>query len=378
MKVNCKQPELSRGLGIVGHAVSARSTLPVLANILLTTDGGRLKLSATNLEIGITCWVDAEVSEDGALTVPAKLLTELVSALPPETIELTLKDGHALAVKSRRTAATLKGLDTTEFPLIPTAEGSEAPVTLEAAQLKEMINQVAFSAATDDARPVFTGVLVQIGEETVTLVAADAFRLAVRTAPLAAPSHTQGDILIPAKTLTELARILPGEGHVQMIVTPNRSQVLFHAEGLELVSRLIDGQFPNYRQILPKGHTTRAVIDAAELRAVARAAALFARDSSNIVRLTVHKGEGTDLEPGNVILQATAEDVGDQTGVVSAAIDGQDLTVIFNVRYITEVLGVIDTPEIALELNTPQAPAVVRPVGGADYTYVMMPMHNIR
>jgi len=378
VNVNCKQPELSRGLGIVGHAVSSRSTLPVLANILLTTDGGRLKLSATNLEIGINCWVDAEIIEEGAITVPAKLLTELVGALPPENIELTIKDGHALAIKSRRTAATVKGLDAAEFPLIPSAEGGEAPVTLEAGRLKEMITQVAFAAATDDARPVFTGVLVQVAEETITLVAADAFRLAVRTAPLPANGHPQGDILIPAKTLSELARILPTEGQVQMIVTPNRAQVLFHADGLDLVSRLIDGQFPNYRQILPKSHTTRAVVNAAELRAVARAAALFARDSSNIVRLSVRKGGGNELEPGSLTLQATAEDVGDQTGVVSAAVDGQDLNIIFNVRYITDVLAVIDTPEIALELNTPQSPAVISPIGPIDYTYVMMPMHNTR
>jgi DNA polymerase-3 subunit beta len=378
VKVNCKQPELSRGLGIVSHAVSTRSTLPVLANILLTTDGGRLKLSATNLEIGITCWVDAEVMAPGALTVPARLLTELVQTLPPENIELSLKDGHALAVQSRRTAATLKGLDATEFPLIPTAEGGEAPITLEAGQLKEMINQVAFAAATDDARPVFTGVLVQVGQDTISLVAADAFRLAVRSAPLAVPAPPQGDILIPARTMTELARILPAEGQVQMVVTPNRAQVLFHTEGLELVSRLIDGQFPNYRQILPRSYSTRAVVNTAELRAVARAAALFARDSSNIVRLSVHKGTGSDLEPGSLTLQATAEDLGDQTGVVSAAVDGQDLNMIFNIRYITDVLGVIDTPEVAIELNTPQSPAVVRPIGPADYTYVMMPMHNTR
>lgn len=378
MKVSCSQADLSRGLATVSHAVSARSTLPVLANILLTTDNGRLKLSATNLEIGINCWVPAEVSEEGSTTVPARLLTDFISSLPSGQVEMTLsQETHTLSVKAARNAANIKGLDATEFPLIPSAEGGEPPVRIEAATLKSMIDEVAFAAAADDARPVFTGVLVQVGEGKLTFAAADSFRLAVRTTDLASDGHPQGDILVPARTMSELSRILPGDGEVQMIVTPNRSQVLFHTENLDLVSRLIDGQFPNYQQILPKGHTIRAVISTAELRAAAKSVALFARESSNIVRVQLEPAKD-GAETGTITLQATAEDLGDNTGVVNAAIDGEQMQIIFNVRYVTDVLNVLDCEEIALELNSAQAPGVIMPVGNDDYTYVIMPMHNIR
>ena len=245
MKITCKQQDLSRGLSAVSHAVSSRSTLPILSNILLTTDHGRLKLSATNLEIGINCWVDAQIEEEGTTTVPAKLLTDLVSSLPQAPVEIALVDDtNTLNVKSLGSNANIKGMDASEFPLIPNAEDGEPPVILDATLLKEMIAEVAFAAADDDSRPVLTGVLVQVGGEKITFAAADAFRLAVRVAALPGDDHPRGDILIPARTLTELARILPSEGMVEMIVTPNRSQVLFHTPQLDLVSRLIDGTFP--------------------------------------------------------------------------------------------------------------------------------------
>ena len=376
MKITCKQQDLSRGLSAVSHAVSSRSTLPILENILVATDHGRLKLSATNLEIGINCWVDAQIHEEGTTTVKAKTLTDFVNSLPQASVDITVPEGtNVMNVKSLRSSAHIKGMDASEFPLIPSAEGGEEPVLLDAALLKEMIEEVAFAAADDDSRPVFTGVLAQVSDEKITFAAADAFRLAVRVAPLPGDDHPRGDILIPARTLTELARILPPEGPVQMIVTPNRSQVLFHTEQLDLVSRLIEGTFPNFRQIIPKEHSTRAVVETKEFAAAVKSAALFARDSSNITRVKINPGDSNGLEPGAITIEATAEDLGDSTSVVNAAVDGPELQIIFNVKYLADVLAVIDTPEVALEANAPTRPGVVRPVGSADYTYVIMPMH---
>jgi DNA polymerase-3 subunit beta len=379
MKVTCKQSDISRGLSVVSHAVATRSTLPVLANILMATDENRLRLSATNLEIGITCWVPAQVSEEGSVTVPARLLTEFIAGLPQGAVDLTLPAGsYTLSVKSNRNSANIKGMDAGEFPTIPSADSDEPPVLLDAAVLKDMIGQVAFAAATDEARPVFTGVLAQVAEDKMTFAAADSYRLAVRSADLAANGHPVGDILIPARTLTELARILPSEGTVQMVITPNRSQVLFHSDGMDLISRLIDGAFPAYQRIMPQSHETRAVLDTAEFRAAAKSVALFAKDSNNIVTLTIEPGKADGVEPGTAMLQATAEELGDNTSVVNAAVDGKGLRIMFNVRYLTDVLGVIDTAQVALELESPQKPGVVRPVGADDYTYVIMPMHTIR
>jgi len=342
----------------------------------MATDHGRLKLAATNLEIGINCWIDAQILEEGATTVPAKLLTDFVNSLPPTTVEITeAGETHTLNVKVPGRSANIKGLDASEFPLIPSAEGGEAPVALDAALLKEMIAEVAFAAADDDSRPVFTGVLVQVSDGKLTFAAADAFRLAVRIAELPGDDHPHGDILVPARTLTELARILPTEGQVQMIVTPNRSQVLFHTEQIDLVSRLIEGNFPNYRQIIPKEHSTRAVVETKEFAGVVKSASLFARDSSNITRIKVSAGGSDGLEPGAITIEATAEDLGDNVGTINAAVDGPELQIIFNVKYLVDVLAVINTPEVALEVTSASRPGVIKPVGPADYTYVIMPMH---
>ena len=379
MKITCKQQDLSHGLSAVSHAVSNRSTLPILANILLATDHGRLKLSATNLEIGINCWVDAHVDEEGTTTVPAKLLTDFVNSLPQASVDITVpEDSNKINIKSEGSSANIKGMDASEFPLIPSAEGGEPPVILDASLLKEIIAEVAFAASEDESRPVFTGVLVQVGNEKLTFAAADAFRLAVRTAPLPGDDITHEDILIPARTLTELARILPSEGAVQMIVTPNRSQVLFHTEQIDLVSRLIEGSFPNYRQIIPKEHTTRAVVETKTFAARVKSAALFARDSSNISRLKINPGDSGGLEPGSVIVEATAEDLGDNVGILNAAVDGPEQQVIFNVKYLADVLSVIGTPEVAIEVNAATKPGVIKLVGPADYIYVIMPMHTNR
>jgi len=360
----------------VSHAVSSRSTLPILSNILLATDQGRLKLAATNLEIGINCWVDAQIHEEGTTTVPAKLLTDLVSGLPQAPVDISVaEDTNLLTIKSSGSIANIKGMDASEFPLIPSAEGGEPPVLLDAVLLKEMIAEVAFAAADDDSRPVFTGVQVQVNEEKITFAAADAFRLAVRVAPLPGDDHPRGDILVPARTLTELARILPAEGPVEMIVTPNRSQVLFHTPQLDLVSRLIDGTFPNFRQIIPKEHATRAVVETKLFAEAVKRAALFARDSSNITRVKINPGENDGLEPGALTVEATAEDLGDNTSTVNAAVDGPELQIIFNVKYLADVLAVIGTPEVALEANGATKPGVIKPVGASDYTYVIMPMH---
>jgi DNA polymerase III subunit beta len=379
VKITCKQQDLSRGLSIVSHAVSSRSTLPILANILLATDNGRLKLSATNLEIGINCWVDAQIQEEGTTTVPAKLLTDFVNSLPQASVDIIVpEETNKVNIKSEGSDTNIKGMDASEFPLIPSAEGGETPVIMDAATLKEMIAEVAIAAADDESRPVFTGVLVQVGGEKVTFAAADSFRLAVRTSPLPGDDSTHGDILVPARTMIDLARILPSEGAVQMIVTPNRSQVLFHTEQIDLVSRLIEGNFPNFRQIIPKEHTTRAVVETKAFAARVKQAAIFARDSSNITRIKINGGDSSGLEPGTVTIEATAEELGDNVSILNAAVDGPEQQIIFNVKYLSDVLSVIDTPEVAIEVIAATKPGVIRPVGVADYTYVIMPMHTNR
>ncbi len=385
MKLTCKQQDLARGLSTVSHAVSTRSTLPILSNILLAAENGRLRLSATNLEIGITCWVPANIQEEGSTTSPSRLLTDFVNTLPPTEVTLALQpSGQSLKVSDQRSQATIRGMEPGEFPAIPTADGGQPPLTVSVGELRAMIAEVAFAAATDDARPVFTGVLARVSGGRLTFAAADSFRLAVRSTALE-ESGGQGDapvndMLIPARTLTELAKVMPNDGTVYIVVTPNRNQVLFRiGDDLELVSTLIAGQFPNYEAILPKGHTTRVTIATDELRQAAKQASIFARDSANIVRLKVDPGENDGLKPGAVTLAATAEESGDTTTTLTAAVDGPGMEIIFNVKYLTDVVGVVNMPSVALELNTPQQPGVIKPVDdNSDYVYVIMPMHSTR
>ena len=380
VKITCKQQDLSRGLSVVSHAVSSRSTLPILANILVATDGGRLKLSATNLEIGINCWIDAEVQEEGVTTVPAKTFIDLANSLRQGPVELVVpEDSHSVNIKSTGSNANIKGMDPSEFPQIPSAEGGEEPILLDASLLKEMIAQVVFAAADDDSRPVLTGVLVEVGNEQVSFAAADAFRLALRIASLPGHDASHGNILVPARTLSELARILPSEGAVQMVVTPNRSQVLFHTEHIDLVSRLIEGTFPNIKAAIPKEHTTRAVVETKEFAAAVRTVTPFARDSSNITRIKISSGASEGQEGnGMLTLESTAEDVGSNVTTINAAVDGPDQEIIFNVKYLTDVLAILDTPEAALEVTSAARPGVVKPVSAAEYTYVIMPMSTNR
>jgi DNA polymerase III subunit beta len=373
MKLSVKQQDLARGISTVNHAVSSRSTLPILANILLTTDNGRLKLSATNLEISINCFVDAEVVEEGSTTVPAKTFSDLVGSLRQSQVELSVpEESHTINIKGQGTQSTIKGMDPSEYPQIPNAEGAEQVINLDAALLKEMIEQVAIAAAEDDSRPVFAGVHVEVAYELVTFAAADAFRLGTRSQKVLYAALNE-PILIPAKTLKELARILPSEGNIQMIVTSNRSQVLFHSDNVDLVSRLIEGTFPNFRQIIPTLHTTRAVLDTKEFAAAVKTVVPFARDSSNICRVKVTPG-ATENEQGTLTIEATAEDVGSNVSTIAASVDGPDQQSIFNVKYLSDVLSVLDTPEVSLELVNAAKPGVIKPVGGGDYTYVIMPM----
>jgi DNA polymerase-3 subunit beta len=285
-------------------------------------------------------------------------------------------EDHALNIKGLRSSANIKGMDPSEYPTIPTAEGDELPVILDAAELKGAINEVSFAAAEDDSRPVLTSVYVEIADQQVTFAAADAFRVAMRVVGLPGHETSHDPMLIPARTLEELARILPPEGAVQMIVTPNRSQVLFHTEEIDLVSRLIEGTFPNFRGVIPKEHTTRAVVETKEFAAAVKSVVPFARDSSNITRIKIAGGEGS--EPGTLTLEATTEDVGSNVSTINATIDGPEQEIIFNVRYLSDILNAVGTPEVALELSSAARPGVIRPVSQENYTYVIMPMSSNR
>ncbi len=373
MRVSCLQENLAKGLSVVGRAVATRSTLPVLSNVMLATDNGRLKLSATDLEIGINCWIGAKVEEDGAITVPARSFIDLVNSLPPERIDMELiVRTQTLNLKCARYEANLKGIDAQEFPLIPSAEEGEGQITLETDAFREMIEQVVFAAATDESRPILTGVLAKFEGKQLTLAAADGFRLSVRSIEL--PMETEpASIIIPARALAEVARISTEEETIALIIASNRNQVLFHTPNVELVSQLIEGNFPDYQQIIPKTYATRTVVNTNSFLRACKTANIFARDAANIVRLQIVPGG--ELAPGHMTVTATSAELGDNVGEMDASIEGDEIEIAFNVKYLIDVLSVIDSADVALETTTPSSPGVIRPVGDEDFVHVIMPMH---
>ncbi len=373
MKISCLQENLAKGLSIVARAVAARSTLPVLGNILLASDNGRLRLSATNLELGITCWVGAKIEEEGATTVPAKTLVDLVNTLPQDKVEMSLTvRTQTLNLACGRVHANLKGIDAQEFPLIPPADLDRA-LQLNVDDLREMINHVIFAAATDEARPILTGVLAKIEGGQVTLAAADGFRLSVRTAHLSTPAPEPVQAIIPARALAELARVITSDDPVFMSLPPGRGQVIFHHGNVELVSQLIEGAYPDYTSIIPKGYVTRTVMSTAEFRKACKTSDIFAREASHTARLKIKPG--SDLTPGQVVVSATAAETGDNVAELDASVEGGPIDIAFNIKYLVDVLNVIDAPNVALETSSPTSPGVIRPVGRDDFLTVIMPMH---
>jgi DNA polymerase-3 subunit beta len=374
MKVSCLQENLARGLSTVARAVASRSTLPVLSNVLVATDNGRLRLTATNLEMGISCWIGAKVEEDGATTAPSRTLVDLVNTLPNDRVDMELVvRTQTLKVRCGSFNNDLKCIDAQEFPPLPQA-GDEEGLTLNVEDLKEMIAQVAFAASSDDARPVLTGVLLEIDGGELTLAAADGFRLSVRTAHLSSPGTGKLRAIVPARALGELGRILSdGDETVTMVLPPTRGQVIFRSKNVELVSQLIEGNFPDYQGIIPASSATRTVLPTAGFLKACKAADIFAREAAHSARLRVTPG--SELEPGRVLVSATAAETGSNETLVDATVEGGPIEIAFNVRFLVDVLGVIDTPNVALETNTASSPGVLRPVGRDDFLHVVMPMH---
>jgi len=373
MNISCLQENLSKGLSIVGRAVAARGTLPQTSHILIATDDGRLKLAATNLEIAITSWIGSKVEEEGAITVPARLLGDFVNSLPNERIEMSLTPrARQLRIVCARNEATVAGMDASDFPPIP-AIREGVSLTLDPLSLRTAINQVEFAAASDDTRPVLTGIHLLREGRTLTLAAADGFRLAVHTLSLEEEASERSEVIIPARAMREVNRLLADEEEpIEMTINSSRSQVLFRFKDVELVAQLIQGTFPNYSQLIPKDHTCRAVVDVAEFLRETRIAAIFARDGSGIIRVQVTLGE--ELSPGKLVISARAEEIGDNRGEIDASVEGEAAKIAFNSRYLQDVLQVLDCSQVALETSGPSSPGVLQPVGQDNYVHVIMPM----
>lgn len=366
MKLDVTQENLAQALTTVGRVAGGRTSLPILSNILMTVENNRLKVSATNLELAITKYVGGKVEKAGALTVPARLMTEFVSSLPSGNINIEAKD-NKLQIKSENYKSTINGIAPDDFPSIPDINNNNK-IKISASDLKQAISQTVVSASYDESRPILTGLYLYNNEGKTYLAATDSYRLSEK---LLKNIKTPKDLklVIPAKTLNELHRIL-GEEDEEVEITHDESQVQFVYGDVELVSKLVEGKFPEYKQLIPEDSEVSFTIGRDEFQNITKVASLFARESAGSVTLKVDDSAGT------VSIASVASQVGENTSVAKADIKGSG-EVTLNSRYLLDALNVIESDKINFRFSGKVNPCILTPAEKApDYLHVIMPLRS--
>lgn len=384
MQASCLQENLNKGLSVVGRAAASRPTLPVLSHVLVAAEQSQIKLAATDLEVSLICRIGAKVEKEGAITLPVRLFTDLVGSLEHERINMGRNNG-SLALTCQRNDASVKGIDAEEFPILPSIE-DEREMSLDPDVLRTMISRAVVAAATDESRPILTGVLVRFEGDALTLTAADGFRMSVVTAKLPDPASEPLTILVPAKAMRELLRVAKDEEQpIRMCVPSKGAQVLFHLEGnagtyegvfgIDLVSQLLQGNFVDYRQIMPKSHNTQVVLNTEAFLKACKTANILVRDDAHTIRLDIHPEEG---ESGQVKINAHGSETGMGVIDLDATVEGGPIAVKFNVTFLIEALSVMGSEQVVVELSSPTAPVAFRPEGVEGFTHIIMPMTESR
>lgn len=364
MKFGCLQENLKKHLNIAQNIIGKNLTLPILNNVLLETEGGRLKISSTNLEIGLKTWTSGKTEKTGAITCPARILAGFVNNLPNKKIELEAKN-NVLTVKCENYKANIKGLPADDFPIIPKIK--EDPILEVSADiLRESLGQVVGMVSLSESRPEITGVLFKFEKNDLRLAATDSFRLAEKIIFRNEKNTADQCLILPQRTVQELIRIL-GERSETIKMRPGSNQVLFDMGDTQLISRLIDGQYPDYQQIIPNSFATQAVLDKEEFVNVIRIAGLFS-SKINDVRLV--------LQNNKVEVFSQDQDLGENKAHLAAEIKGKGLEVVFNYRYLLEGLANINTKQVFFGLNSVSSAGVFKPVGDDDYVFLVMPINS--
>lgn len=368
MKVQILQENLSKGLNIALRLISSKAQLPILSNVLLKTDKNRLLISATNLENGISLWIGAKVEKEGEITIPAKTLGEVVASLPADKIDLEVKES-SLSLTCSGYKAKFNGIPASEFPKLP-SYSEDNLIFLPAEKLLETINQVAFAAATDEGRPVLTGVLVKIQGKSLSLIATDGYRLSLKTMGLENSLKEDLSLILPAKTLMEVSRIIAEEKKENLVVkmgyTKEQNQVVFVIPDLELYSRVIEGEFPNYEKIIPGNTTAKAVIDRENLGRAVKIVSVFARESANIVKMKIKEGI--------MEMSANSPQIGENTNSLEVKTEGEEVEIAFNFRFLQGFLSAVPGQEVTLETTGSLNPGVFKEVGNDSFLHIIMPV----
>jgi DNA polymerase III subunit beta len=366
MRLFCTQRDLDYALNIVDKAINTNNTLPVLNNILIKAEGKKLYFSATNLEIAINCSIDADVRGEGAITVPSKLITNYVALLNDEKVELSMTEGVSLSLNSTSSSTKIKCISADEFPLIPKVEKKQS-FKVKNEEFINSIEETVFAASLNTSRPVLSGVLLTGDDTCLKLVATDSYRLAEKTVKISGKLNDEVNCIIPAKTMMELSKILGKSNSKETTVNISNNQILFETDGVELISRLIEGKFPDYKKIIPKEGKTKIEVSVEDLSIVLKRVNLFARENNNSVKLSF-------TNDGKLIIASDETKVGEEKAEVLIKINGENNKIALNVQYLLDVLTYINSDRVKITVNDKTSPAVIKPLNSEDYIYIIMPL----
>ncbi len=363
MKISCTQEKLNKGLALINRIVSNHGSLPILSNIMLTSDNGRLKLSATDLEMGINTWIGAKVEEEGSITIPARLFSEFVNTNNDQTIKMVLNNND-LEVNSDKYKANIKGINASEFPLIPNIK-KDVFAKIDSQELNTALTEVYFAAAIDETRPVLTGVLFKFIDGSLKIAATDSFRLAEKKVKLIDFQKQEKQIIIPQRSIIELSRIVSNfSGVIDIYLEEN--QILFAFSDTEFTTRLINGNYPDYEQIIPKKHQTEVNVKKNEFSDAIKMASYFARETANNIKIKI--------EEDKIKISANSPQVGDNISVVNAQIKGNSCEIAINAKFALDFLNVIKDQDINIKINEINSPILLSSQEKKDYLYIIMPL----
>lgn len=370
MKVVLTRGDLLRGVTTVQSAVASKNTMPILANVLLEARDKKLEFVATDLDMGIRCSVPAEIVEKGNITINAKKLSDIVRELPEATVELEIDDSHKMILVCQKSNFKVHGLPKDDFPILPEVKKDKV-FKIKGALLQEMIRKTIFAVSTDETRYVLNGVYFQVDGGKLRMVATDGHRLAFIQKKLEGKNDDKASVIIPTKTLNELSKVISdlGKGKedeliVESYVTDN--QIKFVIEGVEIISRLIEGQFPNYEQVIPKESDKKIEASVSELSSATRRVAILTSEKSNSIRYQAKNGK--------LSISSKTPDMGEAKEEMDVDYKGEEISIAYNAKYVLDVLKNVSTDTVNIELTQPLSPGILRPKGDADYLCVIMPM----
>jgi DNA polymerase III subunit beta len=370
MKVVLTRAELLKGILTVQSAVATKNTMPILANVLLEAREKKLEFVATDLDMGIRCSVSAEIVEKGSITINAKKLSDIVRELPEASVDLEIDENHKMILVCQKSNFKIHGLPKDDFPILPEVKRDKL-FKIKSAVLQEMIRKTLFAVSTDETRYVLNGVLFQVEGEKLKMVATDGHRLSFIQKKIENKSNNQCNVIIPTKALNELSKVITDvakgkeeDGVVEIASTEN--QIKFIIEGVEIVSRLIEGQFPNYEQVIPKDSDKKIEASTANLAAATRRVSILTSEKSNSIHY--------QAKDSKLIITAKTPDMGEAREEMDLNYKGEEILIAYNAKYMLDVLKNVGTETISLELSQPLSPGVIRPKGDPDYLCVIMPM----